>query len=439
MGEHPHSPHHGSFDSGYHLLSEGEAGKVFFDSHSCHPIANPKSYDVACSLHSRNDLGRIERHAHRDRKEALRPNKSTAHNTSQNPDMSTQPFPPQLQIDGTLIGGDAPCYFIAEIGLNHNGSVEIANKLIDVAASAGASAVKFQKRDVDSLAIGAVLDAADDRFPEFGSTYRQIREHHEFDESEYRDLIFYARERGLTLFCTPFDLVSLEFLQKLDLPAYKIASHSVTNLPLLEAVASTGDPVIMSSGMCTWDELDAAVDIFRRRRTPLALLHCVSSYPQAEEESSLGLIAQLRDRYRVPAGYSGHELNSLVTLVAVGLGASIVERHITLDSGMMGFDHKLSVEPGDLAALIRDMRVVESMNRSLEKHVSDRERTTRVKYHVSLVSRQAIAAGETITRDMLALKNPGTGIPASAVDEVVGRKAKVAISEDSMISFESLH
>lgn len=352
--------------------------------------------------------------------------------------MNTDPFPLEFRIDGRTVGGANPCYFIAEIGLNHNGSLEIAKKLIDAAAEAGASAVKFQKRDVDSLAIGSVLDAEDGRFPEFGSTYRAIREHHEFDEDGYRELILYSQERGLTFLCTPFDLKSLRFLERFDLPAYKIASHSVTNLPLLEGVADTGKPVIMSSGMCTWDELDRAVDVMRAAGIPLALLHCVSSYPQPDEESNLGLIGELRNRYRVPVGYSGHELDSLVTLVAVGLGASLVERHITLDSGMTGFDHKLSVEPEALVELLRNIRRVESMKLSMEKRVSEQEMKTRVKYHVSIVSERDIAAGETITREMLTLKNPGAGLPATAFPDVVGRQARVAIRADSLLSLEDL-
>jgi sialic acid synthase SpsE len=352
--------------------------------------------------------------------------------------MKTDPFPTELEIDGRTVGGLSPCYFIAEIGLNHNGSLTIAKKLIDAAAEAGASAVKFQKRDVNSLAIGSVLDAEDGRFPEFGSTYRAIREHHEFDEDGYRQLSLYAQERNLTFLCTPFDLESLRFLERIDLPAYKIASHSVTNLPLLEGVADTGKPVIMSSGMCTWDELDRAVDVMRAGGIPLALMHCVSSYPQPDEESNLGLIGALRDRYRIPVGYSGHELDYLATLVAVGLGASMVERHITLNSGMTGFDHKLSVEPETLIELLRNIRRVESMKLSTEKRVSEQEMKTRVKYHVSIVSECDISPGETITREMLTLKNPGSGLPATAFPNVIGGRAKVAIPADSLLSFKDL-
>ena len=347
-------------------------------------------------------------------------------------------FLSEFTIADKPVGPNHPCFFIAEIGLNHNGCLDVAKKLIDVAIVAAASAVKFQKRTVDILAVGSVLDAQDDRFPEFGSTYRQIREHHEFDAGGYRELVRYSADRGMPFICTPFDIPALEFLEPLDLPAYKIASHSVTNLPLLERVAATGKPVIMSTGMCTWEELDAAVDVMARGNVSLALLHCVSSYPQPDEESELALIAKLRERNGVPVGYSGHELGSLPTLAAVALGACLVERHITLDSTMMGFDHKLSVEPDDLISLVADIRRIESMIGRGQKRVTEQEMRTRIKYHVSLVSACDIALGVTITEAMLTLRNPGTGLPASSLGDVVGKKAVTAIPADSLVTLDTL-
>jgi sialic acid synthase SpsE len=347
-------------------------------------------------------------------------------------------FPREFEIAGVRVGNDRPCYFIAEIGLNHNGSLDSAKKLIDCAVAAGASAVKFQKRTVDVLAVASVLDAKDGRFPDFGQTYRQIRDHHEFDAAGYGELLRYSARRGIPFICTPFDIPAVDFLERFDLAAYKVASHSVSNLPLLDRVGATGRPVIMSTGMCTWDELDAAVDVMARHNASLALLHCVSSYPQPDEESELGLIAALRDRYSVPVGYSGHELGSLPTLAAVALGAVVVERHITLDSTLIGFDHKLSVEPDDLIRLVADIRRLESMKGSGEKRVTDQEMRTRLKYHVSIVSTRDIDMGVVVSQDMLTLKNPGTGLPASAMADVVGRRARARIPADSLLEWELL-
>lgn len=343
-----------------------------------------------------------------------------------------------IEVGGIRIGPDYPCFVIAELGLNHNGDIDMARQLIDVAVEAGASAVKFQRRTISQLAIGSVLDAADDRFPEFGRTYRQIREHLEFGEDEYRGLQRYCRERGILFLCTPFDIEAVNFLERLEVPAYKVASHSVTNLSLLEHLAAIGKPVIMSTGMCTWDELDEAVDIFRGRDTSLALMHCVSAYPQPVEESNLALIAKLRERYGVPVGYSGHELGSLPTLASVAMGAVIVERHVTLDTALVGFDHALSLEPQKLRAMVQEIRTIERAIGSGEKGVSDSENLTRRKYHVSLVTRTAINPGETVTASMLTLKNPGTGLPARSLRDVVGRRARALIPADTILQLDML-
>lgn len=334
---------------------------------------------------------------------------------------------------GKTIGEGRPVFVIAEIGLNHNGELEIAKKLIDAAADSGCDAVKFQKRDVDNLAVGSVLDAADGRFPAFGSTYRQIREHMEFDLGEFETLIAHAKARSIPFFCTPFDLASYDFLEALGMTSYKLASHSLTNLPLIAHAAGRRKPVILSTGMATLEEVDRAVSVFKEAGCPMALLHCVSSYPTPLEQANLRVMDTLRARYGVPVGYSGHEVGSLATLAAVARGACIVERHITLDTKMMGFDHKLSIDPAQLKQCVADIRAIESAFGDGEKRLLPVEQITRDKYHVSWVSRCAIPAGTVIGEDMLTLKNPGTGIPAAQKDRVVGRRAKADIPVDVLL------
>ncbi len=339
-----------------------------------------------------------------------------------------------FDIAGLPIGTGQRCITIAEAGLNHNGDINLALQLIESAAQSGASIVKFQKRHVDDMAVGSVLDATDARFPAFGGTYRQIREHLEFSWDEYVRLRDAAHARKLRFMVTPFDAPSLQFLEKLEVPAYKIASHSATNLPLLEQVAEIGKPVIMSTGMCSWDELDRAVERFQKRKTPLVLLHCVSAYPTPPEAANLSLIPVLRARYGVPVGFSGHEVGFWITLAAVALGAVVVERHFTMDRNMMGFDHKLSLNPSEFAAMVQ---AIDEITRALgdgKKTVSDREMITRLKYHVSAVSRRAIAAGERISEEMIAFKNPGTGIPPHRLSELLGRRARSAIAVDTLLS-----
>jgi len=325
------------------------------------------------------------------------------------------------------------CYIIAEAGLNHNGSMELARNLIDVVASAGADAVKFQKRNVGSLAVGHVLDARDNRFPGLGTTYRQIRERLEFNFEQYQELKEYVESRGLDFLCTPFDHQSVDFLERLGVNSYKVASHSNTNLPLLKEIAAIGKSVYMSTGACTLEELDDAVEVFKSRSIRLTLLHCVSSYPTPVEEVNLGMIDFYRKRYEVPVGYSGHEIGYIPTIAAVALGAAAVERHFTMDKGLAGFDHKLSLEPAELKAMLKDIRAVEESLGITEKSVTEREIITRNKYKVSMASRQAISKGTIITAEMITYKNPGTGIHPRDADKVLGKKAAVDIPEDVLI------
>ena len=324
-------------------------------------------------------------------------------------------------------------YIIAEAGLNHNGDMAIARELIEVAAEAGADAVKFQKRNVGTLAVGHVLNAPDDRFPSMGTTYRQIREHLEFDFEQYLELKELVERSGLHFLCTPFDHESADFLERLAVKAYKIASHSNTNLPLLRHIASLGKPVYMSTGACTLEELDDAVAIFKEQDTELTVLHCVSAYPTPVEEENLHMIDVIRQRYGVPVGYSGHELGYVPTLAAVALGAVVVERHFTLDKKMMGFDHAISLEADELAAMVKDIRSVAASLGGLEKAVSEREMVTRNKYKVSMVSDRPIPKGTVITEEMITYRNPGTGIHPRDAGLVLGKRAVVDVPEDTMI------
>ena len=334
-----------------------------------------------------------------------------------------------------ILSGDAQAssVVIAEVGLNHNGDLRLAKQLIDSAVMAGCDIAKFQKRDVKNLAIGSVLDAEDKRFPEFGSTYREIREHLEFTFEEYQQLVRYCDDRGIEFLCTAFDTESVDFITELGLNSLKIASHSLTNLPLLKYIAAKGIPSIMSTGMCTLEEIDAAVDTFRSADCRLVLMHCVSSYPTPFNQCNLSMIQTLKDRYKLPVGYSGHEIGWVPTLAAIAMGAVCIERHITLDKGMIGFDHKLSLTPDELFQMVRDIRSVEAAIGPGTKQVTDVEMVTRKKYHVSVVSAVDITEGEVIKTDMLTLKNPGTGLPASMMPQIVGRKAKQTIRRDSLL------
>jgi N-acetylneuraminate synthase len=262
-----------------------------------------------------------------------------------------------VSIAGKAIGASRPVYVIGEIGLNHNGDVEVAKQLIDVAAQAGADAVKFQKR-TPAISTPEHMKSVLRQTPWGEMTYLDYRYRVEFDREQYIELGDYAALNGLAWFASPWDEPAVDFLEQINVAAYKIASASVTDLGMLRAIAATGKPVILSTGMSTLDQIDAAVGALGTER--LVVLHATSTYPLPPEEANLRMIPVLAARYPgVPVGYSGHETGLQISLAAVALGAVAVERHITLDRGMWGSDHSASLEPADFAALVADIRVLE--------------------------------------------------------------------------------
>ncbi len=262
-----------------------------------------------------------------------------------------------VDIAGVRIGTGEPVYVIAEIGLNHNGDIELAKRLIDVAADAGAQAVKFQKR-TPAISTPEHMKGVLRETPWGTMTYLDYRYRVEFDREQYIEIGDYATLRGLAWFASPWDEPSVDFLEDINVVAYKVASASVTDLGLLRAMAATGKPVILSTGMSTIEQIDTAVETLGTDN--LVLLHATSTYPLPPEEANLRMITTLQQRYQgVPVGYSGHETGLQISLAAVTLGAVAVERHITLDRAMWGSDHAASLEPTGLEHLVRDIRVIE--------------------------------------------------------------------------------
>ena len=255
------------------------------------------------------------------------------------------------------IGDGLPSYVIGEIGLNHNGSVELAKKLIDVAADAGAQAVKFQKR-TPAISTPEHMKNVLRETPWGEMTYLEYRYRVEFDREQYIEIGDHATLRGLDWFASPWDVPAVDFLEDLNVVAHKVASASVTDLDLLGALAATGKPVILSTGMSTMQQIDAAVEVLGTDN--LVILHATSTYPLPPEEANLRMIPTLRAAYPgIPIGYSGHERGLQISLAAVALGAAAVERHITLDRAMWGSDHAASLEPTGFEHLVRDIRVIE--------------------------------------------------------------------------------
>ncbi|MGX5697530.1 N-acetylneuraminate synthase family protein [Agromyces soli] len=280
------------------------------------------------------------------------------------------------------VGTGLPVYVIAEIGLNHNGDVELAKQLIDVAAAAGCQAVKFQKRTPEIATPEHMKDVPRDT-PWGTMSYLEYRRRVEFGRDEYLEVARHADLMGLDWFASPWDVPSVEFLEELGVVAYKVASASVTDVPLLEAVAATGKPVILSTGMSTIDEIDRAVVTLGTSQ--LLMMHATSSYPMPPEEANLRTIDTLALRYPVPIGYSGHERGLQISLAAVALGAVAVERHITLDRAMWGSDHAASLEPQGLEHLVRDIRIIETAMGDGVKRVFPGEEAPKAKLRRVLV------------------------------------------------------
>ncbi len=268
-------------------------------------------------------------------------------------------------------------FIIAELGINHNGDLEIAKKLIDGAVRCGCNAVKFQKRTIDKVYTREILDSP--RESPWGTTQREQKEGLEFGLDEYQEIDRYCREKGIPWFASAWDLESQAFLRSFDCRFNKIASVQLTNIPLLEMVAEENKYTFISTGMSTLEEIDRAVDIFRNAGCEFELMHCNSTYPMPTEDANLKMIDTLRQRYQCKVGYSGHETGLVISVAAVALGVTSVERHITLDRAMYGSDQAASVELVGLTRLMDMIRTVELSLGDGVKRITESEREVREK------------------------------------------------------------
>ncbi len=281
-----------------------------------------------------------------------------------------------ISIGDKNIGAGQPVYIIAEIGINHNGDINIAKQLMDVAAESGCDAVKFQKRTPE-ICVPEEQKSIPRETPWGTMTYFDYKKRIEFGHDEFEQIDGYAKRLGIAWFASPWDVPSVEFLEGFKVPCQKIASACLTDSELLQAVNKTGTPTILSTGMSSVEEIDKAVSILSD--VPLAIAQATSTYPAEPAELNLRAIQSFSDKYQVPIGYSGHERGLQVTIAAVALGASFIERHITLDRSMWGTDHSASLEPEGLKKLVRDIRIVELALGDGKKKVYDSEIPIRAK------------------------------------------------------------
>ncbi len=323
-------------------------------------------------------------------------------------------------------------YIIAEAGVNHDGKKEQAMRLIDVAAEAGADAVKFQLFDADELtAKDAPLASYQERSGE--KSQQDMLRRLMLPREAYRTLKEHADTKGIDFIVTPFDADGAHFLKSLGVEAVKIGSGELTNLPLLREVAALHIFTILSTGMAAMEDIAEATKPFMEAKTPFALLQCVSAYPAPKHEINLHAMHTLRDTFSVPVGYSDHTMGIDIAIAAAALGAEIIEKHLTLGSTLLGPDHAVSLEPAAFAEMVQSIRAVESALGSGEKKCQPSEEETRSVVRRSIVLRTDVVAGTRITEDLLTLKRPGTGMPPSVLSQIIGKRLTVDVTAGTLL------
>jgi sialic acid synthase len=344
-----------------------------------------------------------------------------------------------LTIDETLIADESGAYVIAEVGHNHQGSVETAKQMFDEAKRCGANAVKLQKRDNRTLYTSEFFHKPYEHENSFGRTYGEHRESLEFGRAEYEELFAYAREIGITFLATAFDHSSADFLADLDIPAYKVASGDLTNTPLLKHVAEIGKPMIISTGAATLDDVLRAYETVTPVNTQVAVLQCTANYPANWDELDLRVIETYRELFPDSViGLSSHDNGIAMPVAAYVLGARIIEKHFTLNRAMKGTDHVFSLEPQGLRKLVRDLRRVEVALGDGTKRMYPSESEPALKMAKKLVAARDLPAGHTLREEDVAAKSPGDGLPPYELDRIVGRTLRHPIRADSTLTFELL-
>src|SRR5437870_731489 len=340
--------------------------------------------------------------------------------------------PQQITIGTRTIGAGRPCFIIAEAGINHNGDVGLASDLVDAAVDAGADAIKFQTHFPEHEMLRGGATAA-----YVGESLFDLLTRTALSRDAHVTLRDRAKAKGIMFLSTPFSREAADYLETLGVPAFKTGSGELTHLPMQQHIARKGKPMIISTGMSTPDEIDRTVQVVRAEGAPFALMHCTSTYPTPYDHVQLDCIPALKKKYGVPVGFSDHTLGSVMAFAAVTDGANLFEKHFTMSRTLPGPDQQGSMEPAELADLVRGIRSIERA-RGATKQIQPGEQDVRNMAHHSVVSIRDIAAGATIAAGDVWAKRPGTGIPARQLGEVVGRKTNHAIAKDRLITWDDL-
>jgi N,N'-diacetyllegionaminate synthase len=332
-----------------------------------------------------------------------------------------------MKIDGKVIGDDAPTYFIAEAGLNHNGDIEIAKKIIDEAIKSGADAVKFQTYQTE-------------KFVTKSNQYFELFKNAELSFSDFDELYQYTKNKKITFFSAPFDLESADFLKEIDIPCIKIASSDLTNIPLISKIAKIQKPMIISTGASTIKEIKNAVNTcYLEGNSQISLMHCVSSYPTSYSDVNLKAIISMKKQFPHPIGYSDNGEPALVDLAAVSMGANLIEKHFTLDKTMYGPDHSFSIDPVGLTDLISQIRMIDVMKGDGKKLPRPSEVIGKSALRKSLTIKDEMNQGDILTVDNILIKRPEGGIEPKFLDHVVGKKINKNIKSDSLLFWKDIN
>ena len=345
-----------------------------------------------------------------------------------------------IKVANQTIGLGHPCFIIAEAGVNHNGNLQMALQLVDAAANAGANAIKFQTFKTEYLVTpNAVKASYQLQTTDANESQFEMLKKLELSPEDHKTILAHCKTKDILFMSTPFEESSADFLQSLDISVFKTPSGEITNLPFLHHVAKKQIPIIVSTGMSHLGEVESAVDtIAKTGNNQLALLHCVSNYPTDPQDVNLKAMHTLHTAFGYPVGYSDHTQGSEITLAAVALGASVIEKHFTLDRTMPGPDHQASLEPQELSDLICGIRNIERAIGSGQKAPAASEENSASVIRKSLVAAQNISKGEKLTEDVIAIRRPGTGLPPTVRPFLLGRTTKVNIPEGTVLSLDML-
>lgn len=344
----------------------------------------------------------------------------------------------ETKIGNKLIGKNQPSFIIAEAGVNHNASVEIAKKLVDVAKEVGADAVKFQTFKTGKV-VTKNAKKAEYQIKNSGeeSQYEMIKSL-ELSDDEFREIARYAKYKGLIFLSSPFDIESVDLLNEIGVPAFKIASGEITNFTLLEYIAKKQKPIIISTGMSTIGEVEEAINLIEKYNKNIVLMHCLTSYPAKKEHANLNVIKTLKCAFKKPVGFSDHTLGIEMSVAAVAMGSCVIEKHFTIDKDLPGPDHKASLEPHEFAEMVNSIRNVEKGMGNGIKKPTDNEIKIKKLVRKSIVAKEDIPSGTILKEDMLDFKRPGTGIEPKNLKKLIGKELIKDVNKDTLIKWNQL-